>query len=91
MAPLVRNGGSRHTGLAAPPQENIHMNRSCYTLSIRDIFKFASRIGNVCSDTGRVITNPSLVVIIIRFLDLYGEMVAVLVDASGIESYRAAL
>ena len=57
---------------------------------IRDIFEFASRIGNVCSDTGRIIANPSLVVIIIRFLDLYGEMVAVLVDASGIESYRAA-
>lgn len=23
MAPLVRTGGSRHTGLAAPPQHNI--------------------------------------------------------------------
>ena len=29
MAPLVRTGGSRHTGLAAPPHRNIH------TLSIR--------------------------------------------------------
>ena len=25
MAPLVRTGGSRHTGLAAPPHRNIHM------------------------------------------------------------------
>ena len=24
MAPLVRTGGSRHTGLAAPPHRNIH-------------------------------------------------------------------
>ena len=24
MAPLVRTGGSRHAGLAAPPQRNIH-------------------------------------------------------------------
>ena len=25
VAPLVRTGGSRHTGLAAPPHRNIHM------------------------------------------------------------------
>ncbi len=25
MAPLVRTGGSRHTGLAAPPHRNIHI------------------------------------------------------------------
>ncbi len=25
MAPLVRTGGSRHTGLAAPPHRNIHL------------------------------------------------------------------
>ena len=25
MAPLVRTGGSRHTGLAAPPHRNIHV------------------------------------------------------------------
>ena len=24
VAPLVRTGGSRHTGLAAPPHRNIH-------------------------------------------------------------------
>ena len=27
MAPLVRTGGSRHTGLAAPPHRNIHFRR----------------------------------------------------------------
>ena len=27
MAPLVRTGGSRHTGLAAPPHRNIHSAR----------------------------------------------------------------
>ena len=27
MAPLVRTGGSRHTGLAAPPHRNIHRSR----------------------------------------------------------------
>ena len=27
MAPLVRTGGSRHTGLAAPPHRNIHIGR----------------------------------------------------------------
>ena len=25
VAPLVRTGGSRHTGLAAPPHRNIHL------------------------------------------------------------------
>jgi hypothetical protein len=25
VAPLVRTGGSRHTGLAAPPHRNIHI------------------------------------------------------------------
>lgn len=28
MAPLVRTGGSRHTGLAAPPHRNIHFNNT---------------------------------------------------------------
>ena len=28
MAPLVRTGGSRHTGLAAPPHRNIHLSHS---------------------------------------------------------------
>ena len=27
MAPLVRTGGSRHTGLAAPPHRNIQCSR----------------------------------------------------------------
>ena len=34
MAPLVRTGGSRHTGLAAPPHRNIQ-----YQTSISDIQK----------------------------------------------------
>lgn len=29
MAPLVRTGGSRHTGLAAPPHRNIHLVCGC--------------------------------------------------------------
>ncbi len=28
MAPLVRTGGSRHTGLAAPPHRNIQLNEN---------------------------------------------------------------
>ena len=34
VAPLVRTGGSRHTGLAAPPHRNIQ-----YQTSISDIQK----------------------------------------------------
>ena len=29
MAPLVRTGGSRHTGLAAPPHRNIQISIDC--------------------------------------------------------------
>ena len=29
MAPLVRTGGSRHTGLAAPPHHNIQILAKC--------------------------------------------------------------
>ena len=31
MAPLVRTGGSRHTGLAALPHRNIHNQKIAYT------------------------------------------------------------
>jgi len=36
VAPLVRTGGSRHTGLAAPPHRNIHPScmQHSYLLSI---------------------------------------------------------
>ena len=34
MAPLVRTGGSRHTGLAAPPHRNIHVKEAGATYKI---------------------------------------------------------
>ena len=37
MAPLVRTGGSRHTGLAAPPHRNIHWTRGYYVETIGNI------------------------------------------------------
>ena len=36
MAPLVRTGGSRHTGLAAPPHRNIH--KEAEKISTRPIY-----------------------------------------------------
>ena len=38
VAPLVRTGGSRHTGLAAPPHRNIHV------LTIKVYFPFNSKL-----------------------------------------------
>lgn len=41
MAPLVRTGGSRHTGLAAPPHRNIHkarFSKLLLLLSSKNIF-----------------------------------------------------
>ena len=39
MAPLVRTGGSRHTGLAAPPHRNIHfVHKNCINI-IENRFK----------------------------------------------------
>ena len=35
VAPLVRTGGSRHTGLAALPHRNIHPDSGSVSLSVR--------------------------------------------------------
>ena len=37
MAPLVRTGGSRHTGLAALPHRNIHLAWSSVLLALGNI------------------------------------------------------
>ena len=50
MAPLVRTGGSRHTGLAAPPHRNNHIygyNLSNYAYAIQNI---ALSRGLICID-----------------------------------------
>ena len=36
MAPLVRNGGSRHTGQAALPHKNIQLEAICKILGIEE-------------------------------------------------------
>ena len=40
MALFVRNGGSRHTGQAAPPQRNIH----CANFLVRMIEKYGKEV-----------------------------------------------
>ena len=53
MAPLVRTGGSRHTGLAALPHRNIHSEKSYYYW-LRKIRREA------CEQEGlQEVTNPS--------------------------------
>ena len=41
VAPLIRTGGSRHTGLAALPHRNIHDHKvsACIAFADRDILK----------------------------------------------------
>ena len=41
MAPLVRTGGSRHTGLAAPPHRNIHSQCALNALAIDELLEYA--------------------------------------------------
>jgi len=38
VAPLVRTGGSRHTGLAAPPHRNIHEARARYLFTYAPLY-----------------------------------------------------
>ena len=45
VAPLVRTGGSRHTGLAAPPHRNIH---SLSLIKLQIPIPAPSAITNVC-------------------------------------------
>ena len=63
MAPLVRTGGSRHTGLAAPPHRNIQtINRIIRTLSDDEKTKVKIyRHKNVCESI-MMITGASLII-----------------------------
>ena len=45
MAPLVRTGGSRHTGLAAPPHRNIQLRKKLYALKNAGNITFVHGIG----------------------------------------------
>ena len=47
MAPLVRTGGSRHTGLAAPPHRNIHPSAATLSLRPRQALSCARVVGIV--------------------------------------------
>ena len=58
MALFVRNGGSRHTGQAAPPQRNIHPNSMKRWKdnwdAISPIFKFSATIRKVIYTTNAI-------------------------------------
>ena len=43
VAPLVRTGGSRHTGLAAPPHRNIQFCHMAHAAGVPDTAPFGRR------------------------------------------------
>ena len=52
VAPLVRTGGSRHTGLAALPHRNIHLTE--YSCAMKSHFR---KFGNQMSGSGNHLYN----------------------------------
>ena len=71
MAPLVRTGGSRHTGLAALPHRNIHLSAAIFMSGVNtwDATLFAAGLSYV----GPVLSIASFVALIVGILFLgYG-------------------
>ena len=53
VAPLVRTGGSRHTGLAAPPHRNNHTRKEALIMSQNCTPEFKKKIVRLHEEEGR--------------------------------------
>ena len=58
MAPLVRTGGSRHTGLVALPHRNIHL----FTLNGENLFNTECSYKALCADCIATVHDSDIIV-----------------------------